>query len=296
MTQLPEALREARPVASSELRERVRLIAAPEPAARRSLPWSRLSLVAVAAALAAAAVGGVVIGLRGRSSPPQPVVLQGVAAAGARGELQKRLAPTGLAPTAVPPSSTRFQDYRASLTLEVPNANALSERTKSAVRIGRRLGGVVSRIDLSTSGRRGSAFVVLRVPIDKVTTAVAQLGALGRIVDQHVAVLDVQRRIDTLRGKVRAATTDDARNAAQKQLDAELRKARLSTISVALQTPAPVVPAPHHTTTTGRILHEEGRIALFLGLIGGPLLGLALAAWLAVRGLRRLSERRLLGA
>src|SRR5438876_813688 len=151
-------------------RENVYALRAPEPAARRSLPWSRLSLVAVAAALAAAAVAGVVIGLRGRSSPPQPVVLQGVAAAGARGELQKRLAPTGLAPTAVPPSSTRFQDYRASLTLEVPNANALSERTKSAVRIGRRLGGVVSRIDLSTSGRRGNAFVVLRVPIDKVTT------------------------------------------------------------------------------------------------------------------------------
>ena len=102
MTQLPEALREARPVASSELRERVRLIAAPEPAARRSLPWSRLSLVAVAAALAAAAVAGVVIGLQGRASnAPQPVVLQG-AARGASG-FEKSLPST---PATVPPSST----------------------------------------------------------------------------------------------------------------------------------------------------------------------------------------------
>src|SRR5436309_2988617 len=68
VTQLPEALRDARPVASSELRERVRLIAAPELEPRRSLSWSRLSLVAVAAALAAAAVAGVVIGLHSRTS------------------------------------------------------------------------------------------------------------------------------------------------------------------------------------------------------------------------------------
>src|SRR5207248_14244 len=82
-------------------RRRVRRIAAPEPAPRRSLSWSRLSLVAVAAALAAAAVAGVVIGLQGRASnAPQPVVLQGAA----RGEsgFEKSLPST---PATVPPSS-----------------------------------------------------------------------------------------------------------------------------------------------------------------------------------------------
>jgi hypothetical protein len=291
VTQLPDALREARPVVSLELRERVRLIAAPEPTPRRILPWRRILVMAAPTALAAAAIAGVVVGLQNRGRP-QPVVLQGQALESGHGSALQA-APTRSA--GIAPSTTRFQDYRASLTLEVPNANALSDRTKRAVRIGQRLGGVVSRVDVSTSGRRGSAIVVLRVPTAKVTTAIAQLGELGRILDQHVSVLDVQRRIDTLRQKVRDST-GDARKAAQQQLFQELRNARLSAISVALRTPAPVVPKPHDTTTTGRILHAEGRIALFAGLIGGPLLALALAAWLAWRGLRRLSERRLLGA
>jgi hypothetical protein len=291
VTQLPEVLREARPVASPELRERVRLIASPEPAPRRRLPWRRVSLAAVPAALAAAAIAGVVVGLRDRGAQPRPLVLQSGAAPAdsARAGLQK------VAPSVLPPSSTRFQDYRASLTLEVPNANAVSDRTKRAVRIAQRLGGSVARVDVGTSGRTGSSYVVVRVPVDKVTTAIAQLGALGRILDQHVAVLDVQQRIRQLREKVRA-TSGEERKAAQQQLFQELRRARLSTISVALRTPEPVVPLPHHDSTAGRILHAEGQVALYAALIGGPLLALALAGWLAWRGLRRASERRLLGA
>jgi signal transduction histidine kinase len=291
VTQLPELLRDARPVAPSELRERVRLIAAPEPVARRRVPWRRVSLAAVPAALAAAAIAGVVVGLRDRGAQPRPVVLQGGAATAdsARAGLQR------VAPTVLPPSSTRFQDYRASLTLEVPNANAVSDRTKRAVRIAQRLGGSVARVDVGTSGRAGNSYIVLRVPVDKVTTAVAQLGALGRIVDQHVAVVDVQQRIRQLREKVRT-TSGEERKAAQQQLFQELRRARLSTISLELRTPEPVAAGPHHESTAGRILHVEGRVALYTALIGGPLLALGLAVWLAWRGVRRASERRLLGA
>jgi hypothetical protein len=290
VTQLPDLLREARPVAPAALRERVRLIAAPEPAPRRVIRWRRIALVAAPAALAAAAVAGIAVGLQDRSRPqPQPLALSVGTASGAQGDLRK------VAPSVLPPSTTRLQDYRASLTLEVASANAVSDATKRAVRIAQSLGGVVERVDVSTSGRGGSAYVVLRVPTDKVTSAVARLGALGRIVSQHVAVLDVQRRIDALRLKVRDATGAE-RKTAQQQLFAELAKARLSTVSLALQTPAPAVPVPHRTSTAGRILHVEGRIALYTGLIGGPLFGLALAAWLARRALRRLSERRLLGA
>ena len=291
MTQLPDVLRAARPVAPAQLRERVRLIAAPEPAPRRVRPWRRGALVLVPVALGAAVAAGVVVGLRDRNAAPQPVGFESAArAAGvAPGGLQKTQ------PTALPPSTTRFQDYRASLTLQVRDANAVSDATKRAVRLTQRLGGVVSRVDVSTSGASGTAFIVLRVPEAKVTTALAQLGALGRILDQHVSVLDVQRRIDALRRQVRD-TSGAARKAAQQQLFAELRTARLSTISAEFRTPPPAAPVVHHASTVGRILHAEGRIALYAGLVVGPLLALALAAWLAWSGLRRLSERRLLGA
>jgi hypothetical protein len=290
VTQLPDILRTARPVAPPQLRERVRLITAPEPEPRRVRPWRRGALVLIPVALGAAVAAGVVVGLRDRNAGPQPVTFgSGVAVAGAAHSDQQTTRPTVL-----PPSTTRLQDYRASLTLQVRDANAVSQATKRAVRLAARLGGVVSRVDVSTSGTSGTAFIVLRVPEVKVTTALAQLGALGRILDQHVSVVDVQRRIDALRRQVRD-TSGAARKAAQQQLFAELRTARLSTISAEFRTAPAAVPVPRHTSTAGRILHAEGRIALFAGLVGGPLLALLLAAWLAWRGLRRLSERRLLG-
>ena len=290
MTQLPDVLRTARPVAPPQLRERVRLIAAPEPEPRRVRPWRRGALVLVPVVLGAAVAAGVVVGLRDRNAVPRPVTFaNGVAVAGAAPRDQQKTRPTVL-----PPSTTRLQDYRASLTVQVRDANAVSEATKRAVRLAERLGGVVSRVDVSTSGTGGTAFVVLRVPTAKVTTALAQLGALGRILDQHVSVVDVQRRIDALRRQV-GDTSGAARKAAQQQLLSELRAARLSTISADFRTAPAAAPVPRHTSTAGRIVHAEGRIALVGGLVVGPLLALLLAAWLAWRGLRRLSERRLLG-
>ena len=223
MTQLPDILRTARPVAPPQLRERVRLITAPEPEPRRVRPWRRGALVLVPVALGAAVAAGVVVGLRDRNAVPQPVTFgSGVAVAGAAHSAQQTTRPTVL-----PPSTTRLQDYRASLTLQVRDANAVSEATKRAVRLAARLGGVVSRVDVSTSGTSGTAFIVLRVPEVKVTTALAQLGALGRILDQHVSVVDVQRRIDALRRQVRD-TSGAARKAAQQQLFAELRATQLN--------------------------------------------------------------------
>src|SRR5439155_7381790 len=112
---------------------------------------------------------------------------------------QVRSALPTLKGAALPPSTTRLQDYTATLQLEVRDANALSDRTKRAIGIARRLGGTVSRVDVSTSGRSGSALVVLRIPTSKVTKALDELSGLGRIVGQHVALVDVQRRIDALR-------------------------------------------------------------------------------------------------
>jgi hypothetical protein len=289
----PEALRAAKPVAPPELRERVRLIAAAEPAPRRRLPWRRITLVAAPAALAAAAIAGVVVGVTEQRARVQPG--QTVLSAGPVHGTGGAVAPGPLRTAAPAPAPARFQDYDAAIRLLVPDANAVSERTKRALAIVRSLGGVVTQVDVRTSGTRGSAFVVARVPIGSVTSALQQLSALGRILGQHVAILDAQRRIAELRGEVEHST-GAAKAAAQARLEAELRKARLSTLSLSLTTPAPAARKPHHESTAGRILHAEGRVALYVGLIGGPLLALALAVWLVARSLRRLAERRLLGA
>ena len=291
----PEALRAAKPVAPPELRDRVRLIAAAEEPARRwSVPWRRLSLVAVPAGLAAVAVAGVVIGLSG-ARHEQLVTVGGAARVDRAATPQARGALPTLRGAALPPSTTRLQDYTATLQLEVRDANVLSDRTKRAIGIARRLGGTVSRVDVATAGRSGSALVVLRIPTARVTTAIAELSSLGRIVGQHVALLDVQRRIDALRERVRQATGNE-RTRIQKQLFAEVRRARLSTVAVELQTAPPVVAKPHRETRVHRILRVEGRIGLYLGLVGGPVVALLLLVWLAWRGGRRLAERRLLGA
>ncbi len=48
------------------------------------------------------------------------------------------------AATAVPPSRTRVQDYDASLSLRLKNANALSDASKQALAVARSLGGFAS--------------------------------------------------------------------------------------------------------------------------------------------------------
>jgi hypothetical protein len=285
---LPELLLAARPVAAPDLRERVRAIAAAEPAPRRRLPRRRIALAGGLAAVLAAAAAGLAVGLSGHHPAAAhfgPVVVAG----SARGQRV-------LGPTALPTTPGRLQDYRAHLELQVANAAVLSDRTKRAMRIARRLGGVVTKVDLASHGRSGTALIVMRVPIGRVQDAIGELGALGRIVNQHVVVTDAQRRIETLRKQVQGST-GTARQAAQAQLERELRKARLSTVAVGLRTPpvpVPVPALPHRESTAVRILEAEGRIALYAGLIAGPFLLLGVAVWLVVRTLRRRSERLLL--
>ena len=286
---LPELLLAAKPAASPVLRERVRLIAAAEPKLPRRLPSRRIALAAGLAVVLAAAVAGLGVGLSGRGSGgtgAEPVTERAVGA----------VARPGVAPAVLPSTPSRLQDYRASLQLQVPNTAALSDRTKRAMRIGRRLGGVVTRVDFSSQGRSGSASIVLRMPIARVQDAIAELSALGRIVEQHVVIVDVQRRIEALRKRVQDST-GAAKETAQVQLQRELRSARLSTVAVALRTPpvpAPVPVEPQPESAAVRILEAEGRIALYATLIAGPILLVGAAIWLVVRALRRRAERRLL--
>jgi hypothetical protein len=286
---LPELLLDARPAASPALRERVRAIGAAEPAPRR-LPRRRLAL-ASGLAVVLVAVAGLAVGLSQRGPTAVhhgPGVAFGAATVSG---LHRQLGPAVL-----PIAPGRLQDYRAHMELQVPNATALSDRTKRATRIARGLGGVVTKVDLSSRGQTGTAVIVMRIPIGRVQGAIVELGALGRIVDQHVVITDAERRIETLRKQVQGST-GEARQTAQAQLERELRKARLSTVAVGLRTaPAPAPASPHRESAVARILEAEGRIALYTVLVAGPILLLGAALWLGVRALRRRSERRLLEA
>jgi hypothetical protein len=304
VTQLPDALREARPVAPAELRERVLAAAAEPPASRRGASRRRLAFVLAAAVLVGVAVAGAVVGLTrspGEPSRPQPLaaVAHGAAAGAPTDSAQTLQSGYGravpAAPATFPPSTTRFQDYRASLQLQVKDAAALSDRTKRAMRIARQLGGFVASVQFGTGGKAGSASLVLRIPTPKVPVAVERLSALGRIVGQNVSIVDVQRRIDALRARVEEST-GDARAAAQRELQRELRRARLSSVAVSLRTPPPVVAKPHHESRLHRTLRIEGEIALYGLVVGGPIAVLLALAWLAWRTARRAAERRLLGA
>jgi hypothetical protein len=288
---LPELLLAAKPAASPALRERVRLIAAAEPQPPRRLPRRRIALAMSLAVVLAAAAAGLAVGLSGHGSggaPVEPVIERSVGAT----------ARPGVAPAVLPSTPSRLQDYRAHLELQVPTAAALSDRTKRAMRIGRRLGGVVTKVDFSSQGRSGSALIVLRVPIARVQDAIAELSGLGRIVNQQVVIVDVERRIEALRKRVQEST-GEAKETAQAQLQRELRNARLSTVAVGLSTPPVPVPVPvqpQRESTAVRILEAEGRIALYTALIAGPILLVGAAIWLVVRALRRRAERRLLDA
>jgi Domain of unknown function (DUF4349) len=303
VTQLPELLREARPIAPAALRERVLALATEPAAGRRSVPLRRLTFALAAAALVGIAVAGAIVGLTrspGGPSRPQPLAAEAVrgstpadSAKTFQGGAGGRAAPAS--PATFPPSTTRFQDYRASLQLQVEDAAALSDRTKRAMRIARRLGGFVSSVSFGTGGESGSASLVLRIPTPKVPVAVEQLSELGRIVGQNVSIVDVQRRIDALRARVERSA-GEARAAAQRELQRQLRQARLSSVALSLQTPPPVAAKPHHESRLHRTLRIEGEIALYGLVIGGPIAVLLALLWLGWRTARRVAERRLLGA
>src|SRR4051794_20120498 len=145
-------LRDARPTAPRELRERVRLVAERAPQPRRRLSWRLGLVVALGAALAIVAA---VVATRGggdRGAATAPTVPESATsrAHGAQDdraalsntkalEQAQKLAPTQVQASApfgarapagsavgVPPSETRLQRYHASLELRVAHAEDVS--------------------------------------------------------------------------------------------------------------------------------------------------------------------------
>jgi hypothetical protein len=324
-------LREARPVASAELRDRVRLIAAaasetrpprrffPRPGRRRAL----LVLVPIALAACLAAV----VLPRGserelgspdkayRAAPsnelstlsPTPADSSAKASSGA------------LAPTAPPTSPARAQRYSATLTLRLPTANAVSRATNSALHVVSSLGGYATTVRVDAAREDASAYLVVKVPRNRVQEAVRRLGALGTIVGENVSIQDLQAGVDTtsrtilrLQGKVNALRAQPqtqeitARIASlTKQLEklrlkraATLRAAHYATVELRLATPPEAAPRQqndgplHGLVVAFRWIGIGAVYALALGMPFGLLVALG---WFLGRGWRRRREERLLG-
>ena len=205
--QLARELREARPVASEPLRERVRALEPPPPPRRPAL---RLRRVVPAVALGALAVSlsvAVGIGLVHSGSRPSENLGARASTTGsvehqafraAESESPLRLAPAQSSSGAFTLDRARLQQYEAVLTLRVEDRSDLSARTSDAMRLTRAFGGYVASAVYNVPGKRGASALVLRIPIDRVQQALEAFSGYGTLVSQRISVKDVQRRVDDI--------------------------------------------------------------------------------------------------
>ena len=227
---------------------------------------------------------------------------------------------------AIAPSPGRLQRFDAQLDLRVDGLDELSAATQSAMRIARSLGGHVqsATYDAPSEGI-GSAQLTLRVPVARVQSALVQLSALGTIVGQRFGIEDLQGTADDLAAQIAETQREIARlsrQLANPDLPAEERvvlqaqraearrrladlraalggtreEARLATIQLGLTTEQ-LAAAPAEEGAIDRIvdiLRWEGLIALYVLVVVGPLVLLAVVVWLALRLRRRRGETRLL--
>ena len=224
--ELTAQIRAARPTASDGLRDRVRSIAAAEPAPafrmpRLRLPSLRLRIVLpMAAATAVAGVAAIAL-IHPRSqhpvtlsadlthptrergglvtTPPAPSV-----GSGGDQAAQSQTAPAFKAATTAPtplPTAGRATRYEAQLTISVKNGNALSEATTRAQATVRELGGYVVSVSF-VSADAGNASLTLRVPTARVQDALTRLATLGRVVGQQAQIEDLQATLDQLAQRI----------------------------------------------------------------------------------------------
>jgi hypothetical protein len=298
-------LRAARPAASPELLERVRVIVGRETTRQRRVwlpPVRRVALVAAAAAVTVAVGGALVYGLANSgSSGPK--------------EAQRSQPPVALQEETIPSTAGRLQQYGAALSVQVKDRGELSDATKRAMRVARLLGGYVASVRYSAPhDGQGSSAIVVRVPVDRVPDAIEEYSGLGtllaqkvRITDVTKAVLEQAKEIARLRADIarleRGGVTagERARYAAEKaRLDfltkhraATVRRAEFARVSLALTTKPKQAAAPasrfHRTMSdAGRVLVREAEILLYALIVAGPLLLLGGAAV----GAARLAQRR----
>lgn len=321
--ELARELRAGRPHAPAALRMRVREIAgrAPAPAPARRLRRPRLAwlLAPAAAAVVAAVALGVLT--TGGSDPVQVAGERSGERAGLEAPVPTAVvAGSGQdAAAGVPaPDRNRAQLYRADLTLRVRD---LSDATKDALRLTRSLGGYLRTVEYGSGRRRGTADLSLRVPVGRVQRAVAGYNELGRILDQHVSIRDVQPALDrrfvrmqALRAEVAKLEGDTSVEARARlvRLTAELRalervqasarrQAAFATVALHLRTAeAEAAPPPpgriqRSAERALEVLAAELELLVYGVLVGAPFALLGAALWLAARAARRRADARLLG-
>ena len=227
----------------------------------------------------------------------------------------------------LPATPGRAQLYDAELTLKIKD---LSTATKKALRLTRDFHGYVRSVDYGSGTERGSAYLVLRVPVGSVQEAIVKFSALGRILDQHVSIQDVQPTVDkrfrqmqaqrdqitklqaklqdqSLTAVERAALADElvatqhALLALQKQAAALARQTSFATVELDLRQGEKAVVVPHEPSRIGQAFHrsgqilvDEAKVLVYVLVVGAPLLALLALAAVGSRTWRRRAEAHLL--
>ena len=337
--ELTRELRASRPTARHELRSRVEHLAPPQP--RRAVPRMRrlapvIALGALAASLGVAATIGLVssgsselhLGNAAESRAPVATTqAHGQAVVPKRTRALPAWGAAGVKGQALAPAPSRLQQYDAALTLRVEDADELSVRTQQAMRLTRKLGGYVVSASFDVPGRRGVSTLVLRVPIERVQRAVAELSGYGTLLAQKISVQDLQQRADAQAGRIaalrrgiaaiearlRGPLSRDERTRLERQLPFEEqqlatilrrraateRRAKLARLSLTFVTPNPKAAAASSRLDrtlddAGSVLARELQILLYALIVTGPLLLLGGLALVAARTQRSRSDRRLL--
>ena len=329
-----DEIRSSRITASPELRDRMLALASAVPPAppRRELPWRRMSLVLVPACVALGMAGALAAGLatsgkHGRTAVEGAVAREAAPATAFSQDQAARPKAAGGGGAGLPTTPGRAQLYEAELTLRVKD---LSAATKRALRLTRSFNGYVRTVDYGAGRERGTATLVLRVPVGSIQAALVEFSALGTIVDQHVSIQDVQPQLDkrfrqmqTLRDTItklqarlenpslsvseRKALEDDL-VAERRQLAAlqqaqtrQQRQASFATVSLELRSAVAVAAKPDEPGRLGRALDRSGsilldelKVVIYALIVGAPLLAIALLALVAARLWRRRTEARLL--
>jgi len=223
----------------------------------------------------------------------------------------------------------------ASLQVQVSSRSALSKATNRATQIVASLGGYAQSVQYQSSHNgSGTAVLALRVPVQKAQTAIARLGALGRLVSQQVSTQDLQQQLTHETNQIgslqRAIAVYEHALASgtlppSQRVDIEIklsnarhaiaqqRKARQGTVasaatanvSLVLSTNknAFVTPTHHKSGRFGRLLGSaagflglEGIIVLYALIVISPVLLIGGLGWWLVRERRRREESRLLAS
>jgi hypothetical protein len=322
---LAAELRGARITAPSELRERVRLIAAADTTPTARFTWRRALVVTLPVAAAVAATVVFTRPSDNQTATPEvlhtPALVHGSTAKTLEAPAGTKAADSaagGAAQLAIPSAKGRVQVYGATLALRLHNATAVSDGVKSALRIAASLGGYPTSVHASSEAKDANADLVLKIPRANVQKAITRLSALGTIVSEQVDIQDKEaglnatdRKIERLQKQIATLETqptsaeNTARIAALQAQVARLqraaaetrRTAHYATVRLHLTSAKAVAapkdgPGPLHGVVVA--LTWLGIGAVYALAIGTPLAVLALLVWLAARVVRRRREDALL--